>query len=104
VTVTIVEGTRADAGRWIVFVKLPPGDLVYLQHDEACRLVDALWEVSATPGAVIAVGKLNHQLRTAGADGTVEMTTRESAAVEEALERVAEAADGLSELRQAMRP
>jgi hypothetical protein len=98
-----VGGGARETRSVIVFVKLPPGDLVYLQQGEACRLVDALWEVSATPGAVIAVGKINHQLRTGDAGGMAEMTTREAAALQEALERVDEPVDGLSELREAIR-
>jgi hypothetical protein len=85
-----------------VLVKLPPGDLVFLRRDEARRLVDALWEVSATPGAVIAVGKINHQLRSPGVAGTVELTKPESTALREALDRVTEATEGLSELRRVM--
>jgi hypothetical protein len=54
------------------------------------------------PGAVIAVGKINHQLRSTGVGGTVELTKPESAALQEALERVAEATEGLSDLRRAI--
>jgi hypothetical protein len=84
-----------------VDVRVPLGDVVPLSHDDASRLVDALWEVSATPGAVIAVGKINYELR-AGDTGTVELTNRESGALRKALARVEKASEGLLALRRAL--
>jgi hypothetical protein len=45
-----------------VVVRVPSGATASLERDQVARLVDALWAVSATTGAVALVGKLRHAL------------------------------------------
>lgn len=78
---------------------LPRGESVSLGCDDARRLVDALWGVSATRGAVVAIGKIEHGLTKVGAGSPVEMSELEVGAIGAALDAERELSPALTRLR-----
>ena len=82
-----------------VVVPVPSGASARLERDDLGRLIDALWAVSATTGAVALVGKLRHA-QTAEAD--VAVADDEAAALRAALDGVAELPAPLEHLRDAL--
>jgi YD repeat-containing protein len=67
----------------VIRLKLPDGTVVALERNDADRLVSALWDASATQGAVVAIGRIVHRLE--GDDALLELSELEQRAIEIAL-------------------
>jgi hypothetical protein len=81
-----------------VDVHLPSGDTVTLAPEDAVSLIEALWGVSGSSGAVVAVGKIRHALES-GAEVLADLD--ETRAIRAALEDGATHTGRLEELRVA---
>jgi hypothetical protein len=81
-------------------VSLPSEETVALTRNDAERLVDALWEISATAGAVVAIGKIQHGL-SSKSDLALDEGP-EARAVRIVLDRADILSPALDELRRAM--
>ena len=85
-----------------ILIELEGGDAVELPHDDARLLVEALWSVSATPGTVVTVGKIEHRL--SSTDGRrVELSELEGSAIRAALAASARWTPALERLRSVIR-
>lgn len=71
-----------------------------LDRPDAQRLVDALWDASATSGAVVAIGKIRHRLR--GSELVVQLSDDEVVAIRTALSRTRDLTPALQRLREAL--
>jgi hypothetical protein len=83
-----------------VLLRVPSGASAQLDPDELLRLIDALWAVSATSGAVALVGKLRHALTSRD---DVAVADDEATALRAALDGAQELPAPLGDLRDALR-
>jgi hypothetical protein len=79
-----------------VQLSFPPDEAVLLGPEDAHRLIDALWAVSTTVGAVATVGKIRHAL-VAGGDVVVG-DAAEATAMQAALEHAGRLTPALERL------
>jgi hypothetical protein len=70
----------------MIVLALPSGSAISLESPDVRRLIELLWNVSARPGAVVAIGRLNHSLAQLPTPVRVELTPRETTAVQAGLE------------------
>jgi hypothetical protein len=82
-----------------ITLRTASGETTRLERDELLRLIDALWAVSATSGAVALVGKLRHALTSRG---DVAVADDEAAALRAALDAVRDLPGPLGDLRDAL--
>jgi hypothetical protein len=68
-------------------MRLSDGRVIALAHGDARELVAALWKVTATSGAVVAIGKIEHRL-TGAADPVLDFSELEGGAIRAALDQV----------------
>ena len=83
-------------------VAVPGSAPVGLGATEASELIARLWEVSATQGAVVAIGRLSHSLLEEAPVHTIELSDPEARAVRVALQADGELPAGLSSLLHAV--
>jgi hypothetical protein len=65
-------------------MRLPTGAVVSLAWRDAEGLVDALWDASATGGAVVAIGRIGHRIARRD-ESTLELSDDEAVAIRAAL-------------------
>jgi hypothetical protein len=82
-----------------ITLRVPSGARARLDRDELLQLIDALWAVSATSGAVALVGKLRHALTSRG---EVAVAADEAVALRAALDTARELPAPLGDLRDAL--
>ena len=82
-----------------VVVRVPSGATAHLEGDDMTKLINALWAVSATTGAVALVGKLGHAL---GSRSDVAVADDETEALRAALDAADALPVQLAQLRSAL--
>jgi hypothetical protein len=82
-----------------VVLRVPSGASARLEGDDLLHLIDALWAVSATSGAVALVGKLRHALTS---PDDVAVADDEATALRAALDAAPELPAPLGDLRAAL--
>jgi hypothetical protein len=75
-------------------MRLPTGAVVALEWNDAQRLVDALWGVSATQGAVVAIGKIGHRISRRN-EAILQLSNEETLAIRVALTNRSDLASAL---------
>jgi hypothetical protein len=81
-------------------MRLPGGTLISLPPADAHHLIAALWDVSASQGAVVAIGKVQHGLAEGQRDELV-VSDLEAGAIRRALERADNLTPELTRLKDA---